>query len=101
MIADTLSLENQSDLPKGAEILDDDDQFYIPMLKLKIRFCLGRAHLIACSDDGSAADHAGPDATKYPGFGPLKEKKNVPAIQIRQMGTLPQLYLRRTLLHTV
>ena len=51
---------------------------------------VGRAHLISDDSDGSAADHAGPDATKCPGFGPLKEKNNRPAIQIRQMGTLPE-----------
>ena len=48
---------------------------------------VGRAHLIPADSDGSAADHAGPNATRCPSFGPLSESSNRPAIQIRQMGT--------------
>ena len=57
---------------------------------------VGRAHLIPSDSDGSQADHAGPDAVKCPAFGPLSKAKNRPAIQIRQMGTLPS-YQRKGL----
>ena len=76
---------------RGAELLDDDSEAvhaYIEMDNLVL--AVGRAHLIPLGSDGSAADHAGPDATKCPGFGPLTDLEYRPAIQIRQMGTLPE-----------
>ena len=76
---------------RGAELLDDDSESvhaYIEMDNLVL--AVGRAHLIPLGSDGSAADHAGPDATKCPGFGPLNDLEYRPAIQIRQMGTLPE-----------
>ena len=75
---------------RGAELLDDDNEALHSYVEIENQvLSVGRAHLISDDSDGSAADHAGPDATKCPGFGPLKEKNNRPAIQIRQMGTLP------------
>jgi predicted GNAT family N-acyltransferase len=76
--------------PRGAEILEDDNQaihsYFAEGDKV---LAVGRAHMISANSDGSAADHAGPDATKCPGFGPLSQQTgNRPAIQIRQMGTL-------------
>lgn len=74
--------------PRGAEILEDDeDAIHVWVEQEDTVVAVGRAHLIAADSDGSAADHAGPDATKCPGFGPLSDLSNRPAIQIRQMGT--------------
>ena len=75
--------------PRGAEILEDDNQaihsYFAEGDKV---LAVGRAHMISANSDGSAADHAGPDATKCPGFGPLSQQTgNRPAIQIRQMST--------------
>tara|TARA_A100001234_G_scaffold212156_1_gene213431 strand:+ start:565 stop:1083 length:519 start_codon:yes stop_codon:yes gene_type:complete len=75
---------------RGAELLDDDNEAVHSYIEVNNQvLAVGRAHLISHDSDGSAADHAGPDATKCPGFGPLKEQQYRPAIQIRQMGTLP------------
>ena len=76
--------------PRGAEILSDDNQAIHSYFENQNRvLSVGRAHVIPAVSDGTAADHAGPDATKCPGFGPLsKVENNRPAIQIRQMGTL-------------
>ncbi len=74
--------------PRGAEILTDDDQAIHAWVEHEAEVvAVGRAHLIDANSDGSAADHAGLDATKCPGFGPLADPSNRPAIQIRQMGT--------------
>tara|TARA_B110000444_G_scaffold261462_1_gene313878 strand:+ start:14913 stop:15449 length:537 start_codon:yes stop_codon:yes gene_type:complete len=74
--------------PRGAEILEDDEEAIHAWVEHENEVvAVGRAHLIDANSDGSAADHAGPDATKCPGFGPLTESSNRPAIQIRQMGT--------------
>lgn len=74
--------------PRGAEILEDDVEAIHAWVEHEgTVVAVGRAHLIAADSDGSAADHAGPDATKCPGFGPLSDPSNRPAIQIRQMGT--------------
>lgn len=76
--------------PRGAEILVDDDQAIHAWVESEGKVVsVGRAHLIPAHSDGSQADHAGPDAAKCPAFGPLAGKGNRPAIQIRQMGTLP------------
>lgn len=76
---------------RGAEILDDDEQAIHAWVEHEGKVvAVGRAHLIDGDSDGSAADHAGPDATKCPGFGPLIDFSNRPAIQIRQMGTRPE-----------
>jgi len=73
---------------RGAELLDDDEQAIHAWVECDgLVVAVGRAHLIDSESDGSAADHAGPDATKCPGFGPLTDPSNRPAIQIRQMGT--------------
>jgi len=75
---------------RGAEILQDDDQAVHAFVeKEAIVVAVGRAHLIPANSDGSQADHAGPGAAKCPAFGPLAGEGNRPAIQIRQMGTLP------------
>jgi len=76
--------------PRGAEILADDNQaIHSYVSKEDEVVAVGRAHIIPPNSDGSAADHAGPDATKCPGFSPLSQNSNNrPAIQIRQMGTL-------------
>jgi len=74
--------------PRGAEILEDDeDAIHAWVEHEDVVVAVGRAHLIDVNSDGSAADHAGPDATECPGFGPLADSSNRPAIQIRQMGT--------------
>mgnify|MGYP006148846523 FL=1 len=74
--------------PRGAEVLEDDEEAIHAWVEHEDTIvAVGRAHLIAADSDGSAADHAGPDATKCPGFGPLSDPSNRPAIQIRQMGT--------------
>jgi len=74
--------------PRGAEILDDDEQAIHAWIEHEETvLAVGRAHLIPADSDGSAADHAGPDATHCPSFGPLADPSNRPAIQIRQMGT--------------
>ena len=74
---------------RGAELLSDDNEAVHSYVQLEGEVVsVGRAHLIADGSDGSAADHAGPDAKKCPGFGPLSDVKNRPAIQIRQMGTM-------------
>ena len=76
---------------RGAELLDDDGQAIHAWVEHgDLVVAVGRAHLIDAESDGSAADHAGPDATKCPGFGPLADPANRPAIQIRQMGTRPE-----------
>ena len=76
---------------RGAELLEDDEEAVHAYIEMKNQvLAVGRAHLISQNSDGSAADHAGPDATKCPGFGPLKQRQYRPAIQIRQMGTLPE-----------
>ena len=73
---------------RGAELLEDDDQaIHAWVADGELIVAVGRAHLIAPDSDGSAADHAGPDATQCPSFGPLSNPDNRPAVQIRQMGT--------------
>ena len=73
---------------RGAEILSDDEQAIHAWIELDDTVVsVGRAHLIPSGADGSGADHKGPGAAKIPGFGPLSDDKNRPAIQIRQMGT--------------
>ncbi len=77
--------------PRGAEILEDDEQAIHAWVENETEVvAVGRAHLIESGSDGSAADHAGPGATKCPPFGPLEDPSNRPAIQIRQMGTRPE-----------
>lgn len=75
---------------RGAEILTDDNQAIHSYFSEGDKvLAVGRAHVIPANSDGSAADHAGPNATKCPGFSPLAQQiANRPAIQIRQMGTL-------------
>ena len=75
---------------RGAEILTDDNQAIHSYFSEGDKvLAVGRTHVIPANSDGSAADHAGPNATKCPGFSPLTQQiANRPAIQIRQMGTL-------------
>ena len=74
--------------PRGAEILDDDDQAIHAWIEQEgLVVAVGRAHLIPSTSDGTASDHAGVGASKCPGFGPLTNPNYRPAIQIRQMGT--------------
>ena len=76
---------------RGAELLSDDNEAIHSYIELEEEVvAVGRAHLIPEGSDGSAADHAGPDAKKCPGFGPLVTENSRPAIQIRQMGTKPK-----------
>ena len=76
---------------RGAELLSDDDQAIHAWVELDDRVVsVGRAHLIPEGSDGSGADHKGPGAAKIPGFGPLSDENNRPAVQIRQMGTIAQ-----------
>ena len=81
--------------PRGAEILEDDDQAIHAWVEDSGKVvAVGRAHLIPKESDGSQADHAGPGAAHCPAFGPLVRGGPRPAIQIRQMGTLDS-YRRR------
>ena len=74
---------------RGAELLDDDNQAIHAWVEQDSKVvAVGRAHLIPIGTDGSGADHSGPKAGKIPGFGPLSDINNRPAMQIRQMGTL-------------
>ena len=74
---------------RGAELLDDDNQAIHAWVEQDDKVvAVGRAHLIPLGTDGSGADHSGPGAVKIPGFGPLSDIHNRPAMQIRQMGTL-------------
>ncbi|MEC8541552.1 MAG: GNAT family N-acetyltransferase [Candidatus Thermoplasmatota archaeon] len=80
---------------RGAELLGDDNQAIHAWIELDGKVVsVGRAHLIPEESDGSGADHKGPGAAKIPGFGPLSDENNRPAVQIRQMGTIEQ-YRRR------
>ena len=82
---------------RGAEILEDDSEAIHSWFEIKGRpVVVGRAHLIPDGSDGSQADHAGPGAAHCPAFTPLQEEGFRPAIQIRQMGTLPK-YRRKGL----
>jgi len=86
---------------RGAELLDDDHQAIHAWVEQDDKVvAVGRAHMIPEGVDGSGADHAGPGAAKIPGFGPLADSTNRPAIQIRQMGTLGD-YRRQGLAATV
>ena len=79
--------------PIGSErLVDDSEAIHAWVERDGVVLCVGRAHLIDASSDGSAADHAGPGASICPAFGPLQQKnsQNRPSIQIRQMGTRQQ-----------
>lgn len=79
--------------PIGSERLaDDSEAIHAWVERDGVVLCVGRAHLIDASSDGSAADHAGPGASICPAFGPLQQinSQNRPSIQIRQMGTRQQ-----------
>jgi hypothetical protein len=79
--------------PIGSErLIDDSEAIHAWVERDGVVLCVGRAHLIDESSDGSAADHAGPDASICPAFGPLQQinPQNRPSIQIRQMGTRQQ-----------
>ncbi|MDC0341136.1 hypothetical protein OAM96_04170 [Candidatus Poseidoniaceae archaeon] len=79
--------------PIGSErLVDDSEAIHAWVERDGVVLCVGRAHLIDASSDGSAADHAGPGASICPAFGPLQQinSQNRPSIQIRQMGTRQQ-----------
>jgi len=78
-------------LPLGSERLADDSDAYHAWVELEENVVsVGRAHIIEAKSDGSGSDHAGPNASLIPAFGPLKDGSAIrPAFQIRQMGTLP------------
>ena len=60
--------------PRGAEILEDDEEAIHAWVEHENTIvAVGRAHLIPAESDGSAPDHAGPDATRCPSFGPLAD----------------------------
>tara|TARA_B100001250_G_scaffold408697_1_gene431566 strand:+ start:2815 stop:3336 length:522 start_codon:yes stop_codon:yes gene_type:complete len=74
---------------RGAEILTDDSEAIHAWIASGAKIvAVGRSHLIPNESDGTGSDHGGPNAAKIPGFGPLADISNRPAIQIRQMGTL-------------
>jgi predicted GNAT family N-acyltransferase len=77
--------------PPGAERLPDDELAVHAWWEADSGevVAVGRIHLIGEGEDGSQADHAGPDATICPAFTPLTEGivSLRPAVQIRQMGT--------------
>ena len=74
---------------RGAEILHDDVKAIHAWVERDNKVvAVGRVHLIPDDVDGSGVDHAGPEAAKIPGFKPLSDSGNRPAVQIRQMGTL-------------
>ncbi len=84
--------------PLGSErIVDDCDAVHAWVETEDGIVAVGRAHLIPSDSDGSAADHAGPNAATCPAFDPLNGMDGFPnpeslrpAFQIRQMGTLEQ-----------
>ena len=79
--------------PIGSErLVDDSEAIHAWVERDGVVLCVGRAHLIDASSDGSAADHAGPGASICPAVGPLQQinSQNRPSIQIRQMGTRQQ-----------
>ena len=78
---------------RGAELLPDDHEaLHVYLERDGLVIGVARAHLIREGEDGSAADHAGKDAKKCPGFTPLEQDSSAyrPAIQIRQMGVRKQ-----------
>ena len=76
--------------PRGAEVLNDDDQAIHAWTTVNDEIiAVGRSHLIPAGNNGSQADYVGPDAPTCPDFTPLTSGDFRPAIQIRQMGTLP------------
>ena len=80
---------------RGAErLVDDVDAIHAWVARTDHVLSVGRAHLIPEDSDGAAPDHAGPDATTCPAFGPLSSPEHRPAIQIRQMGTRPEAQRR-------
>tara|TARA_X000001036_G_scaffold309521_1_gene288227 strand:- start:1862 stop:2401 length:540 start_codon:yes stop_codon:yes gene_type:complete len=79
-------------MPLGSERLGDDEEAVHAWIESEGQvLCVGRAHIIPLSSDGSGADHKGPNAPTIPAFGPLANSSATrPAFQIRQMGTLPK-----------
>jgi predicted GNAT family N-acyltransferase len=77
--------------PLGAEQLPDDAEAVHAWWEdaQGVVVAVGRIHLIPADEDGSQADHAGPDAAVCPAFDPLNLDGDGlrPAVQIRQMGT--------------
>ena len=77
----------------GSERLVDDLEAYHAWIEHDGQVvAVGRAHIISENSDGSGQDHAGPDASFIPAFGPLATSMVPrPVFQIRQMGTLPSV----------
>ena len=79
---------------RGAERLADDDQAihaWVPSGEHIV--AVGRAHLIANDSDGSAPDHAGPNASKCPPFGPLSDPEWEPEKK-RNVADTPAKFFR-------
>jgi len=75
--------------PRGSERLPDDATALHVWIEVDgVVVAVARGHLII--GDGSAADHAGPEAAQIPAFAPLaKDDASLrPAVQVRQMGVL-------------
>jgi len=76
---------------RGTELLKDDDQALHAWCIIDDEIVsVGRSHLIPVDSNGSQVDHVGPNAATCPDFTPLISGEYRPAIQIRQMGTMPQ-----------
>jgi GNAT superfamily N-acetyltransferase len=86
-----VTLRGPLGFPQGAEHLPDDGGAIHAWWEADSGevVAVGRIHLIAEGEDGSQADHAGPDAAVCPAFTPLAgyHPELRPAVQIRQMGT--------------
>jgi GNAT superfamily N-acetyltransferase len=85
------TLREPLNFSRGTEILKDDDQALHAWCTIDDEIVsVGRSHLISAETNGSQADHVGPNAATCPDFTPLVSGECRPAIQIRQMGTMPQ-----------
>ena len=85
------TLREPLNFPRGAEVIRDDTQAIHAWFTVEKEIVsVGRSHLIPADNNGSQADHAGPDAPTCPDFTPLTTGEFRPAIQIRQMGTTSQ-----------
>ena len=85
------TLREPLNFSRGTELLKDDEQAIHAWFAIDDEIVsVGRSHLIPAENNGSQADHVGPNAATCPDFSPLVNGEYRPAIQIRQMGTLPQ-----------
>lgn len=85
------TLREPLNFSRGTELLKDDDQALHAWCIIDDEIVsVGRSHLIPVDSNGSQVDHVGPNAATCPDFTPLISGEYRPAIQIRQMGTMPQ-----------